>query len=156
MCLQFKSFENTRKDEVARNKQFLLFKQYFLSSFAWIFCHFHQIWNCCLQTLSVWDYLKFVVWERVKKRFLQGFRCRSPVAPNAKIFNKWLQNRSTGNLLATSNIYKRLLKDRKLNITNMCQVGWMHAPLFITGNQGGVSSVEKVIIMLICLSIVDW
>ena len=23
-------------------------------------------------------------------------RCRSPVAPNAKILNKWLQNRSTG------------------------------------------------------------
>ena len=26
----------------------------------------------------------------------QGSRCQSPVAPNAKIFNKWLQNRSTG------------------------------------------------------------
>ena len=26
----------------------------------------------------------------------QGSRCRSPVAPNAKIFKKWLQNRSTG------------------------------------------------------------
>ena len=27
------------------------------------------------------------------------------------------------NLLATSNIYKRFLKDLKLNITNMCQIG---------------------------------
>ena len=29
----------------------------------WItFCHFRQIWNCHLQTLSVWKSLKFVVW----------------------------------------------------------------------------------------------
>ena len=27
---------------------------------------FHQIQKCCLQTLSVWKSLKFVVWERVK------------------------------------------------------------------------------------------
>ena len=33
----------------------------------WItFRHFHQIWNCRLQTLLVWKCLKFVVWERVK------------------------------------------------------------------------------------------
>ena len=25
-------------------------------------CHFHQIWNCRLQTLSVWESLKSVVW----------------------------------------------------------------------------------------------
>ena len=60
------------------------------------------------------------------------------------------------NLLATSNINKRFLKDLKLYITNMYQVGWTHAPLFITGNQGGVSSVEKVIMMLICLSSLNW
>ena len=29
------------------------------------FCHFYKILNCCLQTLSVWKILKFVVWERV-------------------------------------------------------------------------------------------
>ena len=29
-------------------------------------CQFHKIWNCCLQTLSVWEGLKFVIWERVK------------------------------------------------------------------------------------------
>ena len=60
------------------------------------------------------------------------------------------------NLLATSNINKQFMKDPKLNITNMCKIGWMHAPLFITGNRGGVSSVEKVIITLICLSSVNW
>ena len=40
------------KREIARNEQFLLFPQCFLP--IWIaFCHFRQIWNCCLQTLSV-------------------------------------------------------------------------------------------------------
>ena len=29
-------------------------------------CHFHQIWNCRLQTLSIGKSLKLVVWERVK------------------------------------------------------------------------------------------
>ena len=40
-CLQYKSFENTvGKGEIARNEQFLLFPQCFLS--VWItFCHFH-------------------------------------------------------------------------------------------------------------------
>ena len=31
-----------------------------------IFCHICEIWNCHLQTLSVWKSLNFVVWERVK------------------------------------------------------------------------------------------
>ena len=30
-------------------------------------CHFHQIRNCCLHTLSVWKNQKFVVLERVKE-----------------------------------------------------------------------------------------
>ena len=52
MCLQNKSFENTMgKGEIARNEQFLLFPQCFLP--YWIaFCQFHQISDCCLQTLS--------------------------------------------------------------------------------------------------------
>ena len=29
--------------------------------FGWTFCHFHQIWNCRMLTLSVWKSLKFVV-----------------------------------------------------------------------------------------------
>ena len=54
MCLRYKSFENTvGKGEIARNKQFLLFPQCFLP--FWItFCHFRQVRNCRLQTLSVW------------------------------------------------------------------------------------------------------
>ena len=49
------------KGEIARNEQFLLFPQCFLP--VWIaFSLFRQIWNCLLQTLSVWKSLKFVVW----------------------------------------------------------------------------------------------
>ena len=53
------------KGEIARNEQFLLFPQCFLP-FWRTFCHFHQIQNCRLQSLSVWKSLIFVVWERVK------------------------------------------------------------------------------------------
>ena len=51
--------------EIARNEQFLLFPQWFLPVLK-AFCRFHQIWNCRMQTLSVWKRLTFVVWERVK------------------------------------------------------------------------------------------
>ena len=56
------AFENTGgKGEIACNEQFLLFPRCFLP--IWItFCHFRQIYNCRLQTLSVWKSLKFVVW----------------------------------------------------------------------------------------------
>ena len=48
------------KGEIARNKQFLLFPKCF--RLVWIiFCHFHQIWNCCLQSLSFRKSLKFVI-----------------------------------------------------------------------------------------------
>ena len=64
MFFQYISFENTvRRKEIARNEQFLLFSQCFLP-FRRIFCHVHQILKC-LQTLSVWKSLKFVVWKRV-------------------------------------------------------------------------------------------
>ena len=37
---------------------------FFHNVFYWrTFCHFHQVWNCRLQTLSVWKSLKFVVWK---------------------------------------------------------------------------------------------
>ena len=66
MCRQYRSFENTvRKGEIARNEQFFLFPQCFLPIWR-TFCQFHLIWNCRLQTLSVWKSLKFVIWERVK------------------------------------------------------------------------------------------
>ena len=52
------------KEEIARNKQLLLFPPCFLA--AWkTFCHFHQVYNCCLQTLWVYKSLKFVVCETV-------------------------------------------------------------------------------------------
>ena len=61
-CLQYKSFENTvGKGEIASNKQFLLFLQCFLPIWK-TFYHFHQIWNCCLQTPSL-EESKFVIWE---------------------------------------------------------------------------------------------
>ena len=57
-----KPFENTvGKGEITRNEQFLLFPQCFLP--VWItFFYLDQIRNCCLQSLSVWKSLKFVVW----------------------------------------------------------------------------------------------
>ena len=68
--LKNKSFENTvGKGEIACNKQFLLFSQCFLPIWR-TFCHFLQIQNCRLQTLSVWKYLKFDIWERVKRQGL--------------------------------------------------------------------------------------
>ena len=68
-CLHHKSFENTVwKGEIACIKQFLLFPQCFLP-FLRPFSHFQQIKKSCLQTLSVWKSLKFVVWERVKHFF---------------------------------------------------------------------------------------
>ena len=36
------------------------------------FFHFHKIWNCRLQTLSVWKSIKCVVWERVKLNEFDG------------------------------------------------------------------------------------
>ena len=36
---------------------------FFFLSFWWALCHFQQIWNCRLQTLLVWKSLKLVIWE---------------------------------------------------------------------------------------------
>ena len=47
MCLKYKYFENTaEKGEIARDKQFLLFPQYFLSNRR-TFCHFHKFEIVC-------------------------------------------------------------------------------------------------------------
>ena len=60
-CLQNTAFENSMGK--GRNEQFLFFPHHFL--LYWIyFHHLYQIYNCRLQTLSVWDSLKFVVWWR--------------------------------------------------------------------------------------------
>ena len=48
------------KGEIAHHEQFLLFPQCFLAVKR-TFRYFHQMWNCRLQTLSVWKRLKFVV-----------------------------------------------------------------------------------------------
>ena len=54
------------KKKLLVTSNFSFFPQCFLP--VWItFCHFRQIGNCRLQTLSVWKTLKFVVWERVKE-----------------------------------------------------------------------------------------
>ena len=55
------------KGEIARNEQFLLFWRCFLPCWR-PFCHFHQIWNCRLQTLSVWKSLIISMWCRFKAR----------------------------------------------------------------------------------------
>ena len=52
-----------KKEKNAHNEQFLLFQRCFLS-FRLPFRYFHQIQNCRLQTLSVWNSLKFAVGER--------------------------------------------------------------------------------------------
>ena len=62
--LHYKSFEHTMgKGEIVRNEQFPLFPQYFLPVWR-TFCHSHEVKNCRLQSLSVWNSLKLVVWER--------------------------------------------------------------------------------------------
>ena len=69
LCLQYNSFENTvGKGEIARNEQFPLFPQCFLTIWK-TFCQLPQIENRRMQTLSVFKGLKFVVWERVKTKY---------------------------------------------------------------------------------------
>ena len=65
--LQCNTFENTH------NEQVLLFTQCFLP-ISRTFRHNHQIWNCGLQTLSVWQSLIFVSWERFKC-LIYVFKC---------------------------------------------------------------------------------
>ena len=96
MCLQNKPFENTAGErEITRNEQFLLFPQRFLPVWRTFF-HFHQSWNCCLQMLSVWKNLKFVVRERVKcgrdkvwplnnKNTLKCLSNYKPPSPNSSV-----------------------------------------------------------------------
>ena len=71
--LQCKSFENSEgKGELARHEQFLLFPQCFLP-FQRTLPRFHELQTCPLQTLSVWESLKFVVWERNKSHLVTAF-----------------------------------------------------------------------------------
>ena len=60
LCVCSTSFENcVGKGEIALNEQFLLFSHCFLP-FWRTFCHLYRIWNCHLQTLSVWKSLRLV------------------------------------------------------------------------------------------------
>ena len=61
----YMSAVNEGRGEIARNEQFLLLPQCFLAVWK-TFCHFHQIWSHCLQTLSIWEHQKFIIWERIK------------------------------------------------------------------------------------------
>ena len=54
------------KGDIARNEQFLHFPQCFLPIWR-NFCHLQQIWNCCLQMLSVLKNLKFVIWKSAER-----------------------------------------------------------------------------------------
>ena len=66
-CLQYKSFENIEgKGEIARHEHFLLFPQCFLPVWGG-FCHFHQIWNCRLQTIPVWKSLNLSLRKGLKQ-----------------------------------------------------------------------------------------
>ena len=49
------------KEKLLKNKKFLLLPWFSLLIYR-IFCHFHQIWNCHLHSLSVWKSLEFVVY----------------------------------------------------------------------------------------------
>ena len=73
---EVKSFENiVGKQEIALTEQFLLCQQCFLPIWRIFYC-FHQIWNCHLQTLSVSNYLKHFVWERVKCTLIIIIACQ--------------------------------------------------------------------------------
>ena len=61
------------------------FAQCFLPVWITVY-HFHQIWNCRLQTLSVWRKLKFVVWGRIKP----PFHCASLTCWKLKPWILWL------------------------------------------------------------------
>ena len=54
------------KEKLLPTCNFSFFPQCFLPILR-TFCHFDQIQNCCLQTLSVWKSLIFVIWKRVKR-----------------------------------------------------------------------------------------
>ena len=93
------------KGEIARNKQFLLFPQCFLPVWK-SFCNIHQIRNCRLQMLWIWENLKFVIWERVNTK-LQYVK---------RSFNSFPHNDTFWRPLETS-LLKTLWEMEKLLVT---------------------------------------
>ena len=68
MRLQYNTSESTvGKAEMLVTSNFSFFPKCFLPGWR-TFCNFHQISNGRLQSLSVWESLKFAVWERVNVR----------------------------------------------------------------------------------------
>ena len=94
------------KGEIARYEQFLLFPQCFLPIWRTL-CHFHQSWNCCLQSLSVWRRLKFVVWERVNTSSLIHLDLFHPF-PNKPLFLR----------VCRTSLLKTLWEKEKLLVTS--------------------------------------
>ena len=75
------------KGEIAHYEQFFLFPQCFLSSWR-IVCHFHQIWNCSLQTLSFsLEESKICCLERVKSSCLVVLGFNATLG--AKVISWW-------------------------------------------------------------------
>ena len=65
-------FKNTKgKEEIAQNEKLLLFPQCFLP-FWTTFFHFHQVQNCRLQILPIWECLKCVVWQMAQDYIQQS------------------------------------------------------------------------------------
>ena len=65
------------------------------------FLPFSEIWNCRLQTLSVWKSLKFVIWERVIRQdcmlwkglligFEQGLGYYYEIPDHVSVHTHWL------------------------------------------------------------------
>ena len=63
-CLQYESFENTWENEKLITTSNFSFSRSVFFTLLENFFHFHEIWNCHLQTLSNWKNLKLVLWER--------------------------------------------------------------------------------------------
>ena len=77
------------KEKLLVTSKYLFFPEYFLP-FPRDIYHFCQILNCCLQTLSVWKHLKFVVWERVKSLRSKETFCSCPNPQHFRKVNQML------------------------------------------------------------------
>ena len=113
MCQQYKSIKKTlwEKEKLLVKSNFSFFQCFLL---IWrTFCYFHQIWNCHLQTLSVWKCLKFVIWERLKV-----LSANSINSEKAKIFMAFyglvngltLSQRTNFKLFETERLWRRQFK----------------------------------------------
>ena len=90
------------KEKLLVTSNFSFSPQRFLPTLG-AFCHFHQIWNCRLQALSVWKRLKFVVWERVKTALKNGWRIRITIPRQEYVTVIWSERpRPGGSVMSVS------------------------------------------------------